>query len=137
VALKVLDKLELPVAPVDDVDVARLADIKSSLRYGDVNNAYETRTVWVDGRPVWRTVLKPAAMTPGTAGLPVTTIAGFRELVRMDGHGSLADDGSKPTIAVNGSGFSASLAANGVLTLYGPAGATLYKIVFIVEYTKT
>jgi hypothetical protein len=64
-------------------------------------------------------------------------VASFAKLVRFEGYVSLGTDGSKPTIALNGSGFAASISSGGDISLYGPEDIEFHNITLIIEYAKT
>jgi hypothetical protein len=137
--MDVYDFITLKSAPTLPEHAARLADVQAAgaASYEPPGTEGPMGVTWTDGEPVYRTVVESASMTPGPAGQLLLWVGSFAKLVRFEGYASLASDGTKPTFALNGSGFSASVSSGGEIYLYGPEDVEIHNIVFIIEYTKT
>jgi hypothetical protein len=127
----------LETAPAEDKHAVRLMDLKAAISYPPAGTERATGGTWIDGRSVWVRVFTADSAMPGLSGYLLGTVPQLRDPVRFEGYGRLAGDGSRPTVLINGSGFSGSVGSDGSIMLYGPEGVTLYGIRFIILYTRT
>jgi hypothetical protein len=96
-----------------------------------------TNATWLDGKNIWKITYVAGSITPGVAGTVLTSALPVIEtLVRQEGYGNLANDGTQGWVELGGSGFHMTARDNQTLVLTGPAGVTLYKVHVTLWYTK-
>jgi hypothetical protein len=131
-------QLKLAYSPSDPDDAVRLADLQAAGGYpaAGVGAEIDTGTLWVDGKPIYQTTFVEPEVIPGLGGTALGTIADLETVVRFEGYGNLADDGSGGTVQIGGSGFAATVRDDGEIVLTGREDVSLYKMRFTVWYTK-
>jgi hypothetical protein len=107
---------------------------------GPLGEAYEppgdeadTRVPWTDGKTIWKVTFLAGPAVPGLAGIVMGNVPGIGTVVRMTGCAVVSGLG---TVEINGSGFGATVQANGDVRVFGPDGVALSSLHMTVWFTK-
>lgn len=136
-ALEVLTRLRLPIAPVAPTDVARKMDIIAGSEVDYAVTPIDTGTKWVEGSPVWRVVFVSQNGPTINTNNSVGHTAEFVALVRLTGY-CIAPDGNRyPVGYSDGSTFyySVRIHENGYIEeRHGHASLNGVRMFLILDY---
>lgn len=139
-AIEVLSRLRLPIAPVLPDEVARKADLISGDTVNYSLTPVDTLVKWVDGSAIFRRVFVAVAGTAVNTDNAVVDIPGgwgFNGIVRLDGY-CITLAGLRIPIGYYGAPadyFSATIDEDGVIfERHGMAAVSSRPIILIIDY---
>ena len=139
-AIEILSRVRLPIAPVLPDELARKSDIITGDTVNYSLTAVDTGTKWIDGSSVFRRVF--VASTGGALNTPNTVIdipAGwnFNGIVRLDGY-CITSGGLRVPIGYYGGPadfFSSTISEDGVIfERHGGADMSTRPMILIIDF---